>query len=127
MGSAGRYKIRNVSFTTRRPADHRDGDAGHGGCLPAPLLPGPPVNLDGALRELLADANYALGWLDGAVLRLPTSCRQRLTYVECLPGKSLLVRWLKVLVKVLSGIVGRKKSVYTLSRQAATGSAGGKR
>lgn len=40
--------------------------------LPAPLPPDPPVDLGGELRELLSEADYALGRLDGAVLTLPS-------------------------------------------------------
>jgi len=39
--------------------------------IPAPLPPDPPVDLDGSLRDLLSQADYSLGRLDGAVLTLP--------------------------------------------------------
>jgi Fic family protein len=39
--------------------------------IPAALPPDPPVNLEGELRGLLSEADYALGRLDGAVLTLP--------------------------------------------------------
>ncbi|WP_434223244.1 Fic family protein [Sinimarinibacterium thermocellulolyticum] len=55
-GRAGRY----VSQST-----------GYRAFLPAPLPPDPPVDLDGALRDRLSAADYALGRLDGAVLTLP--------------------------------------------------------
>jgi Fic family protein len=45
--------------------------AGYRAFIPAPLPPDPPVDLGGRLRELLSDADYALGRLDGAVLTLP--------------------------------------------------------
>jgi Fic family protein len=45
--------------------------AGYRAFLPAPLPPDPPVNLGPPLRELLSEADYALGRLDGAVLTLP--------------------------------------------------------
>lgn len=44
---------------------------GYRAFLPAPLPPDPPVDLGGALRTLLSQADHALGRLDGAVLTLP--------------------------------------------------------
>ena len=55
-GRAGRY--------VRQPAGYR-------AFIPAPLPPGPPVDLSGALHELLSEADYALGRLDGAIFTLP--------------------------------------------------------
>lgn len=55
-GRAGRY--------VRQPAGYR-------AFLPAPLPPDPAANLGSPLRELLSQADYALGRLDGAVLTLP--------------------------------------------------------
>jgi cell filamentation protein, protein adenylyltransferase len=40
--------------------------------IPAPLPPQPPIDLTGRLREVLSEADYALGRLDGAVLTLPS-------------------------------------------------------
>jgi Fic family protein len=56
---------------------HRSGryvsqPAGYRAFIPAPLPPDPPVDLGGQLRELLSEADYALGRLDGAVLTLPS-------------------------------------------------------
>jgi len=45
--------------------------SGYRAFIPAPLPPDPPIDLGGQLRELLSDADYALGRLDGAVLTLP--------------------------------------------------------
>jgi Fic family protein len=44
---------------------------GYRAFIPAPLPPDPPVDLGGPLPELLSEADYALGRLDGAVLTLP--------------------------------------------------------
>lgn len=44
---------------------------GYRAFIPAPLPPTPPLDLDGRLRGLLSDADYALGRLDGAVFTLP--------------------------------------------------------
>ncbi|MCR4433803.1 MAG: Fic family protein [Caldiserica bacterium] len=44
---------------------------GYRAFVPAPLPPHPPVRLEGELRDLLSQADYALGRLDGAVLTLP--------------------------------------------------------
>jgi Fic family protein len=44
---------------------------GYRAFIPAPLPPDPPIDLTGALRERLSEADYALGRLDGAVLTLP--------------------------------------------------------
>jgi len=44
---------------------------GYRAFVPAPLPPDPPLRLDGELRDLLSQADYALGRLDGAVLTLP--------------------------------------------------------
>jgi len=44
---------------------------GYRAFIPAPLPPEPPLDLSGALRERLSEADYALGRLDGAVLTLP--------------------------------------------------------
>lgn len=45
---------------------------GYRAFLPAPLPPDPPVDISGELREVLSEADYALGRLDGAVLTLPS-------------------------------------------------------
>src|SRR2546428_1140244 len=39
--------------------------------IPSPLPPDPPVDLGKPLRDILSEADYALGRLDGAVLTLP--------------------------------------------------------
>lgn len=44
---------------------------GYRAFIPSPLPPDPPVDLDGPIRHLLSEADYALGRLDGAVLTLP--------------------------------------------------------
>ena len=44
---------------------------GYRAFIPAALPPDPPLDLSGPLRELLSEADYALGRLDGAVLTLP--------------------------------------------------------
>ncbi len=44
---------------------------GYKAFIPAPLPPEPPVDLGGPLRDLLSQADYSLGRLDGAVLTLP--------------------------------------------------------
>ena len=44
---------------------------GYKAFIPAPLPPEPPVDLRGPLRDLLSQADYSLGRLDGAVLTLP--------------------------------------------------------
>ena len=44
---------------------------GYKAFIPAPLPPSPPVNLTGDLQTLLADANLALGRLDGSIQTLP--------------------------------------------------------
>jgi Fic family protein len=45
---------------------------GYRAFIPAPLPPEPPIDLTGRLREVLSEADYALGRLDGAVLTLPS-------------------------------------------------------
>ncbi len=45
---------------------------GYSAFIPAPLPPEPPVDLGGPLRDLLSQADYSLGRLDGAVLTLPS-------------------------------------------------------
>ena len=45
--------------------------AGYRAFIPAPLPPVPAIDLGGRLRDLLSDADYALGRLEGAVLILP--------------------------------------------------------
>ena len=55
-GRAGRY--------VRQPTGYR-------AFLPSALPPDPPVDLAGPLRELLSQADYALGRLEGAILTLP--------------------------------------------------------
>ncbi|MDW7979605.1 MAG: Fic family protein [Verrucomicrobiales bacterium] len=44
---------------------------GYRAFLPAPLPPDPPLDLASPIRELLSEADYALGRLDGAILTLP--------------------------------------------------------
>jgi len=56
QGRAGRY--------IRQPAGYR-------AFVPAPLPPKPPLALTGQLQELLSEADYILGRLDGALLTLP--------------------------------------------------------
>jgi len=48
--------------------------AGYRAFIPAPLPPDPPVDLAGPLRELLSEADYALGRLvqDGRLVRRGT-------------------------------------------------------
>jgi len=66
--------------------------AGYRAFLPAPLPPDPPVALGGTLRELLSDADYALGRLDGAVLTLPraiaswTTCARVREWLDVTPA-----------------------------------------
>src|SRR5437879_2193123 len=55
-GRAGRYVM--------QPTEYR-------AFIPSPLPPDPPVDLGKPLRDILSEADYALGRLDGAVLTLP--------------------------------------------------------
>lgn len=57
--------------TTARAGRYVVQPEGYPAFLPTPLPPRPPVRLDGRLHTLLAEANHALGRLDGAVLTLP--------------------------------------------------------
>ncbi len=54
-----------------RAGQYRRQPTGYRAFLPAPLPPRPPVRLEGELRELLSEADRALGRLDGAVQTLP--------------------------------------------------------
>ncbi len=45
--------------------------SGYRASIPAPLPPEPPVRMEGELQVLLAQANLALGRLDGAIQTLP--------------------------------------------------------
>ena len=45
--------------------------SGYESWMPAPLPPDPPIQIDATLQSLLADANLALGRLDGSVQTLP--------------------------------------------------------
>ena len=56
--------------------------AGYRAFIPAPLPPDPPVDLGGLLRDLLSEADYALGRLDGAVLTLPNPALFVFMYVR---------------------------------------------
>ncbi len=56
--------------------EHRAGQyvrlpSGYRAFIPKPLPPEPPIDLSGSRQALLAEANFALGRLDGAVLTLP--------------------------------------------------------
>lgn len=55
-GRAGRY--------VRQPTGYR-------AFVPAPLPPNPPIRLEGDLRGLLSQADFALGRLDGSIATLP--------------------------------------------------------
>src|SRR5438093_3971895 len=55
-GRAGRYVMQPTGYRA---------------FMPSPLPPEPPMDLGGHLRDLLSEADYALGRLDGAVLTLP--------------------------------------------------------
>jgi Fic family protein len=57
--------------TSKRAGRYISQPAGYRAFVPAPLPPDPPVNLIGPLRDVLSEADYALGRLDGAVLTLP--------------------------------------------------------
>jgi Fic family protein len=62
--------------TRDRPWESRAGryvrqPSGYRAFLPAPLPPAPPVALTGELQPLLAEANLALGRLDGSIQTLP--------------------------------------------------------
>ncbi len=64
--------IGNATDNNRDPAGrYVTQAAGYRAFIPKPLPPEPPVNLAGPLRELLSEADYALGRLDGAILTLP--------------------------------------------------------
>lgn len=56
----------------RRAGRYVSQPAGYRAFIPAPLPPDPPVDLSGRLRDLLSEADHALGRLDGAVLTLPS-------------------------------------------------------
>jgi len=55
-GRAGRYVVQS---------------RGYRAFIPSPLPPDPPIDLGLPLRDLLSEADYALGRLDGAVVTLP--------------------------------------------------------
>src|SRR5438445_4044811 len=55
-GRAGRYVM--------QPTEYR-------AFIPSPLPPDPPVDLGKPLRDILSEADYALGRLDGSVQTLP--------------------------------------------------------
>jgi Fic family protein len=57
--------------TQNRAGRYVQQPTGYRAFVPSPLPPVPPIELDGPLRKLLSDADYALGRLDGAVLTLP--------------------------------------------------------
>ncbi len=60
-----------VENKARRAGRYVQQPTGYKAFIPAPLPPDPPVDLDGPLRDLLSQADYSLGRLDGAVLTLP--------------------------------------------------------
>jgi Fic family protein len=64
MFNADDSMVRRAGRYVRQPAGYR-------AFSPAPLPPHPPIDLGGDRQHLLAQANYALGRLDGAVLTLP--------------------------------------------------------
>lgn len=64
MDNATDNKTTRAGRYVRQPAGYR-------AFIPAPLPPDPPFDLEGALRDRLSAADYALGRLDGAVLTLP--------------------------------------------------------
>jgi Fic family protein len=64
MMSAAKNKSLRAGAYVSQPTGYR-------AFIPAALPPDPPVNLEGELRGLLSEADYALGRLDGAVLTLP--------------------------------------------------------
>jgi Fic family protein len=64
MNNATDDKAARAGRYVRQPTGYR-------AFIPAPLPPDPPLALEGALRDKLSAADYALGRLDGAVLTLP--------------------------------------------------------
>ncbi len=95
MGGNGAYDKRSVfhgaigSFIMNAAKNraHRSGrdvrqTTGYRAFLPSALPPDPPVDLSGPLRELLSQADHALGRLDGAVLTLPNPDLFVLMYVR---------------------------------------------
>ncbi len=65
-----------------RAGRHVRGQAGYRVFLPAALPPDPPVELGGELRELLSEADRALGRLDGAISTLPAADRLARMFVR---------------------------------------------
>jgi Fic family protein len=60
-----------IENKARRAGRYVQQPTGYKAFIPAPLPPEPPIDLDGRLRDLLSQADYSLGRLDGAVLTLP--------------------------------------------------------
>ena len=69
-------------FVSARAGQYRLQPAGYRAFIPAPLPPEPPVQLTGDLQKLLAQANLALGRLDGSIQTLPNPDLFVLMYVR---------------------------------------------
>ena len=60
----------------------QDGADGYRAFHPKPLPPDPPLNIDGAIQQLLDRANQALGRLDGITLLLPDPDQFLYTFIR---------------------------------------------
>jgi Fic family protein len=64
--------MKEAGSMTTRAGRYVAQPTGYRAFVPVPLPPDPRVDLTGSLRELLSQADYALGRLDGAILTLPS-------------------------------------------------------
>ena len=82
LGRRRAHRMADSLSTSMRSGRYVRQIGGYRAFIPAPLPPDPPIQIVGELRELLSDADRAIGRLDGSILTLPNPNLFVLMYVR---------------------------------------------